>query len=75
VPIAIVLVATPHTVAAVIASTPKMFASHALAKPASSARLACAASSVKSAGRDAISPMPMPIFMSSPAGETTSVSR
>ncbi len=54
-------VARAQIVAAMMASTPKMFANHALAKPSASARLAWSTRLSIVPPDAAISPMPMPM--------------
>src|SRR5882724_10311804 len=71
VPSSIRLVARAHKAATMIASAPKMFANHPLAKPSVSARRACATRPSRSVGAPAMSPMPIPILMVAtlPAGQ------
>ncbi len=69
------VVSRAQSAAIMIASKPKMFASHALAKPSASARFACVRMPFTSAGAPPMSPMPMPIFiamMSSSVGRGVS---
>ena len=63
VPSSIRLVSRPASAQAMIASTPKMFANQADAKPSRSACRTCPTRSSIVAGLPAISPMPMPIFI------------